>query len=231
VKIFWLTKAAERSLAKDEVEEFLAESLGAYLMSEGRLDSLVRAGARPARGHAEPVLCSDTVLAMTGPTFEHGLHGKPRFADLALRDVHFSISHTKGAAVVAFADREIGIDIERTSRFDKGEERLLGIARRFFADDELAYVVGEGQTTPTALRPPLHRGELASRFFEVWTGKEAYMKWTGRGFSEGFRTFSVFDVEPVIETFRGPEDIVCSVCGEGLDCHASLAMTVMECSQ
>ena len=55
----------------------------------------------------------------------------------------------------------------------------------------------------------------AGRFFEIWTAKEAYMKYTGRGFSEGFRSFSVFCLPEVdIETgrFDGAPNIVFSVC-------------------
>lgn len=75
---------------------------------------------------------------------------------------HFNISHTDGIIVIAVSDKPVGVDVERIRKAD------LRIAKRFFTEKEIAYI-----------------DELAEkqdeRFFEVWTKKEAYLKYTGDG--------------------------------------------------
>ena len=45
------------------------------------------------------------------PQLSYGEHGKPYFASHP--DVHFSLSHTRGAALLAVHDEPVGADIER----------------------------------------------------------------------------------------------------------------------
>lgn len=45
------------------------------------------------------------------PQLSYGEHGKPYFT--AHPDVHFSLSHTRGAALLAMHDEPVGVDIER----------------------------------------------------------------------------------------------------------------------
>jgi 4'-phosphopantetheinyl transferase len=94
--------------------------------------------------------------------------GKPYIINYS--DIHFGVSHSKGAAVFAEARSPIGIDIEKIKPFDDMER----IAKRYFAPDEYDYCRGN-----------------SARFFEIWTKKEAYIKMTGRGLSQGLRSFSV----------------------------------------
>lgn len=82
-------------------------------------------------------------------------HGKPYFRDLPIK---FSISHSEKKAIMAVSDREIGADIQKIKPIH------FGIADRFFTEDERMYV-----------------GDDIQRFFEIWTKKEAYGKWEGRG--------------------------------------------------
>jgi len=130
-----------------------------------------------------------------------GPHGKPYFTDPALKDIFFSRSHTEGHEIVVFSDKEIGIDCENTEARPGIEDRYMGIAGRYFTDDEQAYIDGS-----------------VERFYEIWTSKEAYMKYTGKGFSEGFRSFSALTPPgAIIETGRvsGAPHIVYSVCAAG----------------
>ena len=136
------------------------------------------------------------------PETRKGKHGKPYFAEQELKDVFFSRSHSHEYEIVCFSDSEIGVDCEdlrarktRTTDFEK-------IAKRCFAEDEYAYIM---QGRPGAVE----------RFFDIWTAKEAYVKYTGRGFSEGFSGFSVFRLpEVIIDTGRleGAPHVVYSVC-------------------
>lgn len=83
-------------------------------------------------------------------------------------DVRFSVSRTAGLAVLAVTrGREIGVDVERVE-----PRRALGpIADRLFAPQEAAEL------------HELPRGARVSRFYELWTRKEAYAKALGTGFA------------------------------------------------
>ncbi|MEU6664773.1 4'-phosphopantetheinyl transferase superfamily protein [Streptomyces sp. NPDC046727] len=86
-------------------------------------------------------------------------HGRPAIAGRP--DVHFSLSHTKGLALLAFADHPVGADVERHP-----------------TQEQIADLV--------ALLHPSEQRELrASRspagFTRCWTRKEAFLKATGEG--------------------------------------------------
>ena len=130
-----------------------------------------------------------------------GPYGKPYFTDPAMEGILFSRSHTKGHEIVCFSEKEIGADCENTDARPGIEHRYTNIAGRYFTDEEQTYIEGS-----------------VDRFFEVWTAKEAYMKYTGKGFAEGFRSFSVLDLPGVIiETGRvkGAPHVIYSVCTAG----------------
>ncbi len=97
-------------------------------------------------------------------------HGKPYAKDLA---VEFNISHSGGMVVCAVDDKPIGIDIEQIRPID------LTIAKRICTDDELLYLFGH---TPTKQDFTYTTNtEILTRFFELWTAKEAYGKCIGDG--------------------------------------------------
>lgn len=101
-------------------------------------------------------------------------HGKPYFTTAI--NMHFSISHSGKYWACLFDSDNIGLDIEHYSTRKMSDKRLNDISKRFFMEDEQAYVGGD-----------------IVKFFRIWTAKEAYMKFTGNGFSEGFTNFSVLD--------------------------------------
>jgi 4'-phosphopantetheinyl transferase len=87
-----------------------------------------------------------------------GQHGKPYLKN---KDFHFNISHSKGAVVCAVnTERPLGIDIERVRPI---APQKFG---RFFTPRELAYI-----------------GQNETRFFMLWSKKEALLKADGRGIS------------------------------------------------
>jgi len=139
-----------------------------------------------------------------------GPHGKPYFEDPALKGIFFSRSHSSNYEVLCFSDGEVGLDCENTKGRPGICGRFAGIAERCFTEDEREYVMGTGSESGSK-----DEDDPLTRFFEVWTAKEAYMKYTGNGFSEGFRTFSVLRVPDVsIETGRLEDapGVVYSVC-------------------
>lgn len=103
-------------------------------------------------------------------TFGIKEHGKPYAKDLA---VEFNISHSGDMVVCAVDDKPIGIDIEQIHPID------LTVAKRICTEEELLYLFGHtpveqdfSYTTNT---------EILTRFFEIWTKKEAYGKCIGNG--------------------------------------------------
>ncbi len=89
--------------------------------------------------------------------------GKPYFEDSSLGC--FSISHSGTLSVAAHGALVIGVDVEC---IDKARN-FCGIADRFFTERELDIFHKSGDT--------------AERFFEIWTKKEAYVKYLGGAFA------------------------------------------------
>jgi 4'-phosphopantetheinyl transferase len=99
--------------------------------------------------------------------FDVADRGKPSLAGMP---VHFNLSHTHDAGLVAVTKLgDVGIDIER---IDRKIDRQ-GIADRFFSAVEAAELAS------------LPEPEQAEGFFNLWTRKEAWLKATGVGISEG----------------------------------------------
>ncbi|RME04536.1 MAG: 4'-phosphopantetheinyl transferase superfamily protein [Planctomycetota bacterium] len=79
---------------------------------------------------------------------------------------HVGVSHSGGYCLVAFSpDFPLGVDLERI-RFDLELERMM---RRFFSPLEREYLEG------------LELEEQRGVFFQIWTYKEAWGKFLGRG--------------------------------------------------
>lgn len=134
-------------------------------------------------------------LPNDGLHFSASEHGKPVL--IGHEDFFFNWSHTRDAFVLAVAESPVGIDMER--RRPHREARRL--AERFFAEKELSYVTGESSG-------------LEDRFFEVWTRKEAFTKYTGSGLTVDLRSFDVTEDSALtaeLTTFQ-LQDYIVSLC-------------------
>ncbi len=120
--------------------------------------------------------------------FKRNAHGKPYFESLP--DFYFNVSHSGDLTTIAVSEQNIGIDTEKLRTPD------LRVARRF-CEDEYTYLTKN--PSPTA-------------FFEIWTKKEAYLKYLGEGLHGRLNSFSVFKTDTPIKTFQKGEYII-SVCG------------------
>lgn len=134
-------------------------------------------------------------LGIDGNTLEilRNEYGKPYLRNH--QDVHFNVSHAKDAMLCACADGSIGVDMERIHRVDKR------IVNRFFSPAEQEYVLCD-----------LDDSNL--RFTEVWTRKEAYVKWLGTGIQLPIEPYDVMDLRHktvAIDTQRFG-DYVISLC-------------------
>jgi len=100
-----------------------------------------------------------------------GVDGKPWLADYP--EICFNLSHSGHHVVCGLGSQPVGVDIQKMERPN------LKLARRFFAPSEadwLCALPAEQQT----------RG-----FYDLWALKEAYMKYTGKGFRLPLHAFQV----------------------------------------
>ncbi|HEY5588720.1 MAG TPA: 4'-phosphopantetheinyl transferase superfamily protein [Candidatus Paceibacterota bacterium] len=126
--------------------------------------------------------------------FANNEYGKPYL--VGYPNFHYNISHTINAIVVGVSNKPIGVDIEKIKQSD------LKIAKRFFTDNEINYTLSDTK-------------RYDKLFYEIWTRKEAYIKWDGRGLSIPLKSFDVKnDICGVtIRTFL-IQDYLLSVCCE-----------------
>ena len=89
--------------------------------------------------------------------------------------VHFSLSHSGDMLMCAISDENVGADCQVIVN---DGERLKRIANRFFTEEEVTFLSSQKDI------------DYAPLFFDIWTRKEAYVKYTGAGLSGGLRTFS-----------------------------------------
>ena len=116
-------------------------------------------------------------------------HGKPYFENLP--DFHFNVSHSGDLKVLVVSRKNIGVDVEKL------REVSLSVAKRF-CDQERNYV---------------NQTDSLNRFFEVWTKKEAYLKYLGTGISGGLDSLNVLASDIPIKTIPFGEYLI-SVCGD-----------------
>lgn len=130
---------------------------------------------------------SDKALALTAHrllcyalTTEHGIDPQPQ--DFALEpkgkpylktraDAHFSISHSGTMAMCALHDQPVGADIEKVRVVARGvPERIMS------ADEYDLY---------------LRSSDKKALFFQIWTLKEAYIKYCGEGLGLALNSVTV----------------------------------------
>lgn len=143
---------------------------------------------------------------------ERGVHGKPCFPEAPM--IHFSISHSGGFWVCAISGQTVGVDIqERRWKGKQREEKGAGqsgeksvrpgficcedrIAERFFHPEERQFLARR------AREGSLQDGK--GDFFDVWSAKESYVKYTGEGIGKDFRSFAVSDRETLLSYINEP---------------------------
>jgi len=110
-------------------------------------------------------------------SFEEGVHGKP-FLTPGQSALEFNLAHTNGlVACVLTHGGPVGVDVESLDRAVNGDD----IAGRYFSPPE---ILGLQEL------PGVERG---TRFIELWTLKEAYLKAIGVGLSNPLKDFG-FDL-------------------------------------
>ena len=117
------------------------------------------------------------VLGTDYARVEKTLDGKPILPHRP--DFHFNLSHSGNWVAIAWGDANVGLDVESIDH----KTNMAAVAQRFFAEEERQYVFAE-------------ENDQNHRFFEVWTGKESYLKYLGTGLKKDLTAFSVLSPEP-----------------------------------
>ena len=111
----------------------------------------------------------------------YGIHGKPYAINVK---THFNISHSENITVLAISDAPIGVDTEIIRDFS------AITAKKLFSEEELKYISGNNKNS---------KEEMQKAFYEIWTAKEAYLKYLGTGLSGGINALSLtFDGKKLI---------------------------------
>lgn len=122
-------------------------------------------------GVESPELWSGTLRELLGEIstpmqlrYRMSEQGKPYFEELP---IFFSLSHSQDYVLCVVDEREVGADIQW-----KEAGNILQIAERFFAEPELERAYS------------LPKTEQETYLYQLWTGKEAYGKLTGKGVAD-----------------------------------------------
>ena len=109
--------------------------------------------------------------------------GKPSFS---LRpDLHFSITHSADWWLCGFSSRPLGLDLQ----VHHSHAAPAALSRRFFHPLEDAFLSREGYRS----------------FFDLWSAKESWVKYTGHGFFDDPATFSVVSAAGVFPSVDGAQ--------------------------
>lgn len=123
-------------------------------------------------------------------------YGKPFAIGL---DVEFNISHSGDLVVCAVDDKPVGIDVEQIRPMD------MKVAKYICKGKELIYVWGYEPNEDDFIRTS--NGEILTRFYEMWTRKEAYGKCIGIGVID---VRNIVDVCGVVKYMF--EDYIVTIC-------------------
>lgn len=105
---------------------------------------------------------------------QYNSYGKP-YLEIE-KPIYFNISHAKDRVVCAIDEKEIGVDIEKQRHNDD----ILDIAKRFFHEDEYNFLLKQKSDQ-----------EQEKCFYQLWTAKESYIKWVGKGLALPLKSFNV----------------------------------------
>ncbi|SFB07915.1 4'-phosphopantetheinyl transferase family protein [Clostridium frigidicarnis] len=111
-------------------------------------------------------------LGIKNITFEKNKYGKPYLKEYP--KFNFNISHSGEFVVGAIDDKPIGIDVEEVKYIEYEE-----IAKSFFTISEFNYIIKNDSDI------------CLSKFYEIWTLKESYIKCCGQGLSIPLKSFSI----------------------------------------
>lgn len=115
------------------------------------------------------IACQKKQVTNKELVFTQNKYGKPFLRNL--NSFHYNISHSGNWVVCAVSNKQVGIDIEEMKPID------IDIAKRFFSDSEYKDLI-------------LNHKDQISYFYDLWTLKESYIKYRGKGLSIHLDSFN-----------------------------------------
>lgn len=97
-------------------------------------------------------------------------YGKPFLKNI---DLYFSLSHSNKWVVCGWSNNEIGVDIEKIDKIN------LDIAKTSFCKSEYDYIKSGEEC------------EQYKKFIQIWTLKESYIKYIGKGLTIPLNSFCI----------------------------------------
>ncbi len=160
------------------------------------------------------IACKTFGLTNKDIDFFKSEYGKPSLNNYL--NFHYNVSHTRNAIAVVVSDSQVGVDIEKI------REPEFKIVNRFFTQPEIEFI---DNTV----------AESKKRFYIVWTKKEAYIKYIGKGLYIPLNSFNVFDetISKKMQTIV-KDNYVISICGINQGCcieEIQESMIVSMCNQ
>ena len=153
---------------------------GYFLCGQGLLSPPLRKGFPRPKKQADSYLRQEDklwcvkayallrrVVGLEECWIEKSEFGKPYIKDR--EDFHYNLSHSGRYVVIAWGPSEVGVDVQQHD-VSVGAEAIVC---RYFTIDECAYIGGN-----------------LSRFYEIWTKRESYLKFTGKGLKKSLGSFS-----------------------------------------
>ena len=134
-----------------------------------------------------------TNIPNTELSFSYGQYQKPYFQ--TDRDLHFNISHTHNKILCAISSQPVGVDIEKKTTAP------VEIMKLVFHPAEIEYV-----------QSSLTEADKLTRFYTIWTKKEALTKCIGTGLTDDISTVNTLAAcyTPNFHTWIN-EEYICSV--------------------
>jgi len=153
----------KKLLPQDELKK-----IEKYRFEKGKRSALI------TRVLARLVLAKYENVLPQSLSFTRSELGKPELQG-SLQSLRFNLSHNDNLIICAVClAHNIGCDVENVDR----NIGVVDIATRFFSPSEGVDIV----------KHPIEN--QSKRFFEIWTLKEAFVKATGKGISQGLDSFS-----------------------------------------
>lgn len=149
-----------------KLPRFIQEQILARQNEEDRRRSL--AGYMLARRYTA-AFCNKKPEEME---FDFGEHGKPFVVN---GRVHYNLSHCQNYVVLAVSEKPIGVDVEVVREFS------ALVAQKKFTEQEVEYIAAAGREGRS----------MQQAFYEIWTAKEAYLKYTGEGLYGGLNALTL----------------------------------------
>ncbi len=110
-------------------------------------------------------------IALPDIVFGYEEYGKPYLSN-GKEDIHFNFSHSGSWVVCAIGMSRLGIDVE------EGTKNHLDIVKRVLSPQE--YAVWQAQPEE----------DRKAKFYQLWTLKESYAKYIGKGLGIAFESLS-----------------------------------------